>query len=170
MHTLRGPCALQREEHRRYGISGPSHPCSEVLGLFYGRTSRRSCQNIMTGCRTLGYKVRKDHPLSSRTPFTMIPCFRATEMTASEPLTLEQEYEMQESWREDENSEQFRPSATRARFETYSDRFLAECTFIVFDASKAREDDVTEGVCVGAYTLHLLHAFTPRSIPCRYGG
>lgn len=66
------------------------------------------------------------------TPVTHFPCsplhasptpFTASEMTASEPLSLPEEYDMQQSWRED----------------------AAKCTFIVLDRSLASSDTNPDG-------------------------
>nr|XP_020858139.1 N-acetyltransferase 9 isoform X3 [Phascolarctos cinereus]XP_020858140.1 N-acetyltransferase 9 isoform X3 [Phascolarctos cinereus]XP_020858141.1 N-acetyltransferase 9 isoform X3 [Phascolarctos cinereus] len=66
-------------------------------------------------------------------------------LTASEPLTLEQEYAMQHSWREDTDSEALRRGVGR------------ECTFIVLDAEKwqAQPDLAEESCMVGDVNLFL---------------
>ncbi|XP_072339093.1 alpha/beta-tubulin-N-acetyltransferase 9 isoform X3 [Scyliorhinus torazame] len=68
-------------------------------------------------------------------------------LTASEPLTLEQEYQMQRSWREDADTGPLRNTAFC---------ILTECTFIVLDKLRWVSGSYTEEDCmVGDVNLFL---------------
>ncbi|KAJ7427497.1 N-acetyltransferase 9 [Willisornis vidua] len=72
-------------------------------------------------------------------------------LTASEPLSLEQEYEMQHSWREDTDSEHLKCSLREGG---------SECTFIVLDAARW-PGQAEESCMVGDVNLFLTNTEDP---------
>nr|XP_019960782.1 PREDICTED: N-acetyltransferase 9 isoform X1 [Paralichthys olivaceus] len=76
------------------------------------------------------------------------------QLTASEPLTLEQEHAMQRSWREDDDSEE--ASVFRFFF------IVPECTFIILDKQLWTDPDVEEEQCmVGDVNIFLTDPTDP---------
>lgn len=65
-------------------------------------------------------------------------------LTASEPLTIEQEYEMQETWRNDEDSMFIcrYPKLIRSHTSIYF--YFAECTFLILnkDVYERTKDEI----------------------------
>lgn len=62
-------------------------------------------------------------------------------LTASEPLTLEQEYEMQQSWQIDENS---KPTTLVLNNKNNLTKQFLECTFIILDREKFQSSNGNE--------------------------
>ncbi|XP_032946555.1 alpha/beta-tubulin-N-acetyltransferase 9 isoform X5 [Rhinolophus ferrumequinum] len=154
-------------------ILGRSFTTGQVMGAL-GAATMRLNQNILL----LGKKV-------VLVPYTSLHVPRYHEwmkseelqrLTASEPLTLEQEYAMQRSWREDADSEKWRPwaglvaggltpeavsrfppvlipscspsGATGAFWKVLHEK-PQECTFIVMDAEKWQaQPGTTEESCM----------------------
>lgn len=55
-------------------------------------------------------------------------------LTASEPLTLDQEYEMQETWRNDEDSMFYHPKIyTILSISVFIFNSILECTFLILN-------------------------------------
>ncbi|XP_056628116.1 N-acetyltransferase 9 isoform X1 [Triplophysa dalaica] len=116
-------------------------------------------------------------------------------LTASEPLTLEQEYDMQKSWKEDNDSELppntctcfMLVSCCHSRTCSLLDMFLCsfvfdfspiECTFIVLDKQKWADPSIPEEGCmVGDVNIFLTDPSDPTlaeleimiAVPCYRG-
>ncbi len=95
-------------------------------------------------------------------------------LTASEPLTLEQEYDMQRCWREDDDSEFTRTCVlltVKHIVNDIPDLFLyysscdfspSECTFIILDKQKWADPSIPEQECmVGDVNIFLTDPSDP---------
>lgn len=67
-------------------------------------------------------------------------------LTASEPLSIEQEYEMQETWRNDEDSKEFNLLKFSKILSCLILLFFTECTFLVLNKAvyEQTQDEIGE--------------------------
>lgn len=150
-----------------------------------GTLQRRSCSQVlscgfrMSSC-VMGVAVHLNLLISSLFRYHQwMSSPDLQKLTASEPLTLEQEYDMQKSWKEDNDSELppytctcfMLVSCCHSRTCSLLDMFLCsfvfdfspiECTFIVLDKQKWADPSIPEEGCmVGDVNIFLTDPSDP---------